>query len=384
MDPNQNNPASSNPPADNPATPSSDPSLNPAPAVDSNSFQVPNFQVPNFQASSLGGAPDLVSANPFAIPASEPPAPSVEPVTPTVPTASTDTPTFSTPPPDFGAPVSFDPQNSLSSAPAVPDIGSSSIPAFSPASSTEPVATPTTSWSIPSDNNNPAPLGGGEPSFNTPNPFTQPAVPPSEPQISGAIPQSSPTPSFDPSSMGGAIGENSGGVGSLSTGEANPFTAPSASSPNGLEDAVPTDLSHLVGDPGTQTNPVAAPVPTETVIVPQSQEATQAVTGGGLSFPRWLIAVGVVVLLAVIGGSAYFILGVGKTQSTAESQSPTSSTPSDTSSFVPVEVPVEVTSTPSGGLGGLVDEGLTPSPTGTSSAQKGTSALELLRQRQNK
>lgn len=140
----------------------------------------------------------------------------------------------------------------------------------------------------------------------------------------------------------------------------------------GLNESVPTDLSHLI-DNSTAGNP--AGVQPETIIVPSASDENQVVTtkeSGG--FPKWLFAVGAVILIGVIAASAYFILGIGKnevSQIPEEQPLPTVAPP-----VVIPTIPPLNTSTPSGeanfsNLGGEPapnEATASPSPAGGSSA----------------
>lgn len=81
----------------------------------------------------------------------------------------------------------------------------------------------------------------------------------------------------------------------------------------------PTDLSHLI-DQSTNANPNSIYTPAtlsqqpETLIVPTGDPAVVENTSGG-SVPKWLIGIGVVLLISVAAASAYFILGIGKNTS---------------------------------------------------------------------
>jgi hypothetical protein len=91
-------------------------------------------------------------------------------------------------------------------------------------------------------------------------------------------------------------------------------------------------------------------------------------------FPKWVFLLGGVILLAVVGASAYFILGVGRPQSTSL---PAEQVPAV---LTPTATPPAATSsaTPSAGFGNL--SGATPSST----TATGSSAFEILRQQQAK
>ncbi|MBI3109841.1 hypothetical protein HYZ06_02255, partial [Candidatus Daviesbacteria bacterium] len=156
-----------------------------------------------------------------------------------------------------------------------------------------------------------------------------------------------------------------------------PWTPPQALAETSSADSPPTDLSHLVGNSSQ-----AEPIPTnsgqvETLVVPPAAvpevpaEPTDNIKRG---VPKWLIGVGLGLLLAVLGVSAYFILGIGQapkggsvpavpTQATQEVKPP-----------APLPTPVAATPAPASetsSFGRLEGTG-----------QSATSAADLLRQRQ--
>lgn len=207
---------------------------------------------------------------------------------------------------------------------------------------------------------------------------------PEVPGISSPTPESAPNVS---SSIPPWV-TNNGPLSTPETGvplESGPSGTPEAPVP---VEAAPTDLSHLVGSPNSAevtTSPAPTVQPETLVVVPQSsqQDAQQVVTGSGAhGFPKLILLAGVLVVLLVAGGSAYFILGVGKpevaTTSTPAIQPPLTNPPR---TLMPS--PSEPSS-PSANFGDItggrtnVTEGLSPTNGATTS---GTSALEMLRQR---
>lgn len=161
-------------------------------------------------------------------------------------------------------------------------------------------------------------------------------------------------------------------------------------SPTTSFDSAPTDLSHLITDnppippqidngyPQTaQTNQPSLSIPDN--IVSQPYNANPDVPNIPSSekhkgIPKWLIGIGVGLLLIVIGASAYFILGIGQ-----PSSKPTTSLPATQAPPKKPTVPQPPnTQTPSGGFGQF--EG-TPSASPISTPKPATSAAELLRQR---
>lgn len=147
----------------------------------------------------------------------------------------------------------------------------------------------------------------------------------------------------------------------------------------------PSDLSHLVNS--SEGTNLAGQEP----ILPLAQPES-LVPGGGTnseteipsvpteethrSFPKWAIGVGVGLLLAVAGASAYFILGIGKTP--LPESVPATGTQEETTAppvIQPTAVPTIAipTATPSAGVS-------LPGGSGT----QATSAADLLRQRQGR
>ncbi|OGE72450.1 hypothetical protein A3H40_04360 [Candidatus Daviesbacteria bacterium RIFCSPLOWO2_02_FULL_38_15] len=145
-------------------------------------------------------------------------------------------------------------------------------------------------------------------------------------------------------------------------------------------DNAPTDLSHLLGNNALATNePVSQPL-AETLVVPPnaSPEVPNLPMEPRKGIPKWLIGVGISLLIVIAAASAYFILGIGQpskqttsipaevaqqTIKTAPPINPPASTPPEN----------QPTATGSASFGEL-QEGNQP--------QQATSAAELLRQRQ--
>lgn len=165
-------------------------------------------------------------------------------------------------------------------------------------------------------------------------------------------------------------------------GTPTPFSADSVPTvpPPPDNDSSPTDLSHLVDD----LTPASVPVPEAPVVTTSPADVNQAVTSGhGYGFPKWVLLIGLVVLLMVGGASAYFILGLGQSnQSTAPTSAPLEQQPLTNSPKSMIPPQVQPTALPSGtasftNLSGAV----TPTPVATPS---GSSAIDLLKSRQGR
>lgn len=140
----------------------------------------------------------------------------------------------------------------------------------------------------------------------------------------------------------------------------------------------PTDLSHLINNniPTESTEPTGNEA--ETVVSPDSAipEVPTVPTEGHKGFPKWLIGVGVGLLIIVAGVSAYFILGVG------QNPKQTTSIPAETAPASQQVKPATPIPTPIA----------QPTPTATGSAnfgqlqgsgtQQATRAADLIRQSQ--
>lgn len=152
---------------------------------------------------------------------------------------------------------------------------------------------------------------------------------------------------------------------------------PSITPPGPPAEAAPTDLSHLVANSNAEQPVYTPPItqPETLVTTPQNggdeipNIPTENQNGG---VPKWLVGLGVGILLAVVGTSVYFILGVGK----GGEQTPTSlpaTTKRQTLTPPPTTTPTQTPATGSGTFGEL----------GGSQAPA-TSAADLLKQRQSR
>lgn len=170
---------------------------------------------------------------------------------------------------------------------------------------------------------------------------------------------------------------------------------------NGSGESGPTDLSHLMTGPvGAETAsspsaPAAATLVSPQPVGPETPAPSQpADTNSGVSqvvtsnssggFPKQMLLVGAVVLLIVVAASAYFILGVGKSGEEQQNSLPAEQAPLTNPPRTVLPSPAaqpSQASTSSASFGNL--QGAAPQ-TSTSSGQSGSSALELLRQRQGR
>lgn len=158
-----------------------------------------------------------------------------------------------------------------------------------------------------------------------------------------------------------------------------PWTPPAPPAPTPAEtysaESPPTDLSHLVGN-----NSQAEPIPTnsggaETLVVPPTPPEGGAVPAENVKrgMPKWLIGVGVGLLVAVVGASAYFILGIGQTPKGGSLPAVPTQTTQQVKPPAPLPTPVAATPSPeseTAGFGQLESGG----------GRSATSAGDLLRQ----
>lgn len=140
----------------------------------------------------------------------------------------------------------------------------------------------------------------------------------------------------------------------------------------------PTDLTHLINNsPVENVQPTASEA--ETLVAPTNGATTEVPnvpTEGNKGFPKWLIGVGIGLLIIVAGASAYFILGIGQTGDTKSI--PAEAVPSQTREVKPpAPIPTPI-SQPAPQATGSANFG----ELGGSGTQQATSAADLLRQRQ--
>lgn len=331
------------------------------------------------------------------------------------------TPTNGTPPPsmpDYTSSVPPVPQNPaapVSPWPTPPPLPSSPMSASQPMptsfdASANPAWTPTsTPDPLPANTNS---------AFSNPSPATTWPAAPSAP-VEPTPPLTNPQPSIPSSDPGGNLAMNSSTAISTSPLD-NPWgapiqappidgpdqnsqptwTSPPMSTTNDatvnplpssmdntmpINDSIPTDLSHLIGNnspitpnsTGTE-NPPASPA--ETLVVPPTSSAPETPTVPAQAhqgIPKWLIGVGIGLLIMVAGASAYFILGVG--------QSPkTTSIPAEVTSKQTVKTPPPIATPPQASPAAVATDSANFGQlqgSGTTSPQA-SSAAELLKQRQ--
>lgn len=215
------------------------------------------------------------------------------------------------------------------------------------------------------NNPNPAPTGAGQPDLGSappPTPMTpldNPLqAPPQAPSIDGGTGFSWPNPQPQPPQP------NTPPV------TTQDLYGPSVPPP----EAAPTDLSHLVANGSEQ--PVYAPPVTqpETLVAPQSgtdEIPNMPIENQSGGMPKWVLGLGIGILLAVVGASGYFILGIGKSaENTPASLPATTKQQTLTPPPSPITAPAPATESSSFGEVG-----------GTKPA---TSAADLLKQRQGR
>lgn len=145
------------------------------------------------------------------------------------------------------------------------------------------------------------------------------------------------------------------------------------------ESLAPTDLSHLItGNKQPDENPNGQNA--ETLVVPSTETPevpTNPVTSGG-GIPKWLIGVGIGLLILVAGASAYFILGVGRPPEV------TTSIPAEVAPPKQVEAPTPVATLPpqQAPEEGSANFGELEGNSTTSNSGQTPSAIDAARQRQ--
>lgn len=346
------------------------------------------------------------------VPAATPPAAPMPPVWPTSTQPTSD------PMPTQPEPNPFPSQPQQTQVPTLPDISAmltptqdmqvpqipvpSSQPAVSPwPTPIEPVSIPPqpeplpqTTWS-PTPQNNSVPIS---PVSSTPwqNP-TQPEPAPITPQPFGA-----PAPVTFPDQSTQYVDPNTSAASSLEASSTFPIqsapawvppqtlpqahpdstnlsdtTLPTSSEPS---EQAPTDLSHLIGSSDTSNQVATQP---ETLVMPQTPtpDVPSIPIENKEGIPKWVIGLGVGLLIIVAGVSAYFILGIGQTPkntSLPAQEVPVNTSPSPTATPASQGAATQ-TATDSSNFGELQGSGSAPQAT---SGATTSSTIEKLKARQ--
>ena len=308
---------------------------------------------------------------------------------PTAPTTDPNNP----PPVDPNAPVPTPPvtPDPMASAPAPEPAPAAPVASgwdLSTAPTPAPMATPAPA---PAPSWNPAPVAP------TPAVMPDPVLAPTPAPM--ATPEPAPAPSAAPSWMAPLDPQPAGMTTPTTPEPMAPTPAPdpmmqptfSAPQPETLApqapapsmDSVPTDLSQLVDQPMSMPNVGSTPAVDPGLSIPSAAptDVTSVInTGEHKSMPIWIWIAGGLVLLAVIGASAYFILGIGQTASTDTTSVPaetnTAQQPPLTNPPAPIIQPQVAPAAGTGSTFGNLQA--TPS----SSTATSSSAIDLLRERQ--
>lgn len=238
--------------------------------------------------------------------------------------------------------------------PTPPSSGAEPTPTFTP-------PPPATAPSETQSANQPAEAAGSEPALSPlDNPWGAPVKPPPIEQ-----PQAATQPSWT-------------NIPTNPTDEQTTNAPPAAPA-----EATPTDLSHLISN-NNQPEQAAQPA-SETLVIPSTATPAPEIptlpTQNHKGIPKWLIGLGLGLLLLVGGASAYFILGVGQPTKTTSLPATTTPETSEVQLPPPITTPTEqaqsseqTAATGSANFGELQDSG----------SQGATSAADLLRQRQGR
>lgn len=354
---NNPNPApawSTNPPAPPPSGTGPVPEAPPTTNITNNPWAPPIQPPPQFTPQTADtGIPAVNVAQPAPLPSGTGPAPI----------------------PDYPSPVttpSFPPPVSPPIGPAPDILGISGIPFGSIPQTPQPEPLPIPNTFTPPVQSTPPPaepVTNGFAQQNT-SPLDNPwGTPLSSPDTSTSIPPS-PQPTWAPAPANPTV-------------TTAPENTPMPSGPISTDSpSIPTDLSHLISNNNSSDNGQNPAPSAETLVVPPQNSAPSpdvptVPTQKHKGIPKWLIGVGVGLLIMVAGASAYFILGIGQ--------------PSKTPTSLPAEVSKTTVKTPP------PIAKPTPQPTAAPAAASGsanfgqlqgsqtppaTSAADLLKQRQ--
>ncbi|OGE63101.1 hypothetical protein A2964_03285 [Candidatus Daviesbacteria bacterium RIFCSPLOWO2_01_FULL_40_27] len=368
---NQNDPNSTNnptyPPAGSPpglggSTPSPGAPNQPFPDLGNfpQSTTTPTQSEPTSIQSEQTSPPPLTNSDP--IPSNWPPPSDPTPPTAQPPSSSSPSPTWPPPPMSQGEnpPYSTIPPQDQAPAWTPP---AQTTPQFQPQPTSEPTPTftpppPTVAPSDTEPTGQTSEAGGSQPALSPlDNPWGAPVQTP---------PIEQPQPATQPSWT------------NIPT---NPAEDQATNVPPATpSEATPTDLSHLISNnQPEQTTPPAS----ETMDVPSVATPTPEVptlpTENHKGIPKWLIGLGIGLLVLVGGASAYFILGIGQPNKTTSLPATTVPETTEVKTPLPITTPVAQPSPEQSAATGSANFGELG---GSSGNQGATSAAELLRQRQ--
>lgn len=152
-----------------------------------------------------------------------------------------------------------------------------------------------------------------------------------------------------------------------------PQTPSNEASPFNQPEQAPTDLSHLISSSDANTQ---AAMQSEAVVIPQMgvPEVPTMSTESKGGIPKWIIGLGVGLLILVAGASAYFILGIGqqpKNTSLPATEAPKVSQQGNAPASTPIPAPQAATE--SANFGELQ---------GSQAAPQASSAADIIKARQ--
>lgn len=200
------------------------------------------------------------------------------------------------------------------------------------------------------------PAPSSEPASN----WSNPATPVAESPAAGGLTNTPPQQEANPFNTPAPTAFNPFSSQTAGSTPPSPESFPSSSEPAPSE-TVPTDLSNLVNTTSEATNYVPQSQTPESLVVPPPQasggDVNQAVPDtGGNGFPKIVFVIGGIILLGVLGASAYFILGIGK-----PAEPLPASVPAEQQAPAPVtKAPVTPASTQSGTFSNLPGNTITP------------------------